>query len=81
MFPWQSLPTALSLSQEDVRKDLLHADVVLPSLDGASEEVFHYINRPHPLITLPAIISGLKEFRREYAGRMWLGGHAHQGCE
>jgi wyosine [tRNA(Phe)-imidazoG37] synthetase (radical SAM superfamily) len=60
------------LNREDVRRDLAEADVVLPSLDAASEDIFHYINRPHPLIDLAAIIEGLKDFRKEYRGLIWL---------
>jgi wyosine [tRNA(Phe)-imidazoG37] synthetase (radical SAM superfamily) len=60
------------LYREDVRNDLMEADVVLPSLDAASEDIFHYINRPHPLIDLKMIIDGLREFRREYKGLLWL---------
>lgn len=60
------------LFQEEVRRDLLEADVVLPSLDAASDDIFHYINRPHPLIGLEMIIDGLKEFRRIYKGEIWL---------
>ena len=57
---------------EEVRRDLLEADVVLPSLDAASDDIFHYINRPHPLIGVPAMIKGLKEFRKMYKGEIWL---------
>jgi len=35
------------LYREDVKEDLLAADVVLPSLDAGSEETFKKINRPH----------------------------------
>jgi wyosine [tRNA(Phe)-imidazoG37] synthetase (radical SAM superfamily) len=57
---------------EDVRKDLMHADVVLPSLDAVSEDIFRYINRPHSLIEIDTIIRGLKLFRNQYNGKIWL---------
>lgn len=57
---------------EAVRNDLLKADVVLPSLDAASEAVFRYINRPHSLTSLSTIIEGLRSFRQVYTGRIWL---------
>ncbi len=60
------------LFRQDVRNDLMDADVVLPSLDAASEDIFHYINRPHPLIDLDVMIEGLKSFRSVYRGRIWL---------
>ncbi len=57
---------------EDVRKDLLNADVVLPSLDAASDVIFRKINRPHDVLNLDSIIRGLKRFRKMYKGRIWL---------
>ncbi|OPY80382.1 MAG: molybdenum cofactor biosynthesis protein A [Syntrophorhabdus sp. PtaU1.Bin058] len=60
------------LSQDDVRKDLLTADVVLPSLDAVSEDIFRYINRPHLQIEIQSIISGLELLRKDYRGQVWL---------
>lgn len=57
---------------EDVRRDLSSADVVLPSLDAASDEVFERINRPHPSLSLSRIVEGLKAFASEYRGKVWL---------
>lgn len=60
------------LFREDVRRDLLEADVVLPSLDAATQETFQKINRPHPQLKIETIIEGLKLFRSEYTGKLWL---------
>ncbi|MDR2017592.1 MAG: radical SAM protein [Syntrophobacterales bacterium] len=60
------------LHLEEVRNDLLEADVVLPSLDAASDDIFHYINRPHPLIGLEMVTEGLERFRNAYDGEIWL---------
>jgi wyosine [tRNA(Phe)-imidazoG37] synthetase (radical SAM superfamily) len=60
------------LADEKVRFDLSLSDFVLPSLDAVSEEVFLQINRPHPLIKINDIIQGLKRFRAEYKGKIWL---------
>jgi wyosine [tRNA(Phe)-imidazoG37] synthetase (radical SAM superfamily) len=57
---------------EEVRRDLQHADVVLPSLDCATMEMFQKLNRPHPKLTVGAIVEGLKTFREEYRGQIWL---------
>jgi wyosine [tRNA(Phe)-imidazoG37] synthetase (radical SAM superfamily) len=72
-----SLPVAVLtngtlLFMEDVRQDLLNADVVLPSLDAASPQVFRRINMPHPALKIESIIDGLKRFRKIYNGRIWL---------
>ncbi len=71
-----SKPTAVItngslLHRQDVRTDLLSADVVLPTLDAGSEEVFKRINRPHGRIDFDAMIQGQKDFRREFNGQMW----------
>jgi len=60
------------LYQDEVRKDLLEADVVLPSLDAVSEDIFRYINRPHLLLEIENIIAGMKLFRKEYSKKIWL---------
>ncbi|MEI6152753.1 MAG: radical SAM protein [Deltaproteobacteria bacterium] len=60
------------LYDEDVRQDLKSADIILPSLDAASEDIFHYINRPHSLIELDLIVKSLKKLRNEYEGKIWL---------
>ncbi len=60
------------LDRPEVRGELLAADVVLPSLDAGSEAVFRAINRPHGGISFTAMVRGLDQFRREYAGRLWL---------
>lgn len=60
------------LSREDVRLDCSKADVVLPSLDAGSPEVFGRINYPHKDIDFYDFTEGLVRFREEYAGQLWL---------
>ena len=48
------------------------ADVVLPSLDAATEEAFRRINRPHPGLDVDRIIDGLINLREAYKGQIWL---------
>lgn len=55
-----------------VRRDLLNADAVMPSLDSAVEETFRAMCRPHPDIHVTNIVSGLESFRREFNGLIWL---------
>jgi wyosine [tRNA(Phe)-imidazoG37] synthetase (radical SAM superfamily) len=57
---------------QDVRRDISAADVVLPSLDAASEDIFRYINRPHGIIEMESIVEGLSAFRHAYEGQIWL---------
>jgi|Deesub1362B_J571_1020462.scaffolds.fasta_scaffold02307_5 wyosine [tRNA(Phe)-imidazoG37] synthetase (radical SAM superfamily) len=61
-----------TLFMAEVRKDLLQADVVLPSLDAARADTFRRINRPFRQLNLEKILFGLKQFRQEYSGQIWL---------
>jgi len=56
----------------DVRADCAKADVVLPSLDAPDEQTFQKINRPHTDISFKNLVSGLCQFRKDFAGRIWL---------
>jgi wyosine [tRNA(Phe)-imidazoG37] synthetase (radical SAM superfamily) len=58
------------LHMPDVRKELMRADIVLPSLDSALSAPFRRLNRPHPSLSLEAIMNGLGEFLDEYEGRV-----------
>ena len=70
--PVAVLTNSSLLFMDEVKKDLLEADVVLPSLDAVSSNVFKYINRPDPLLAIDKIISGLINFRKEFSGQLWL---------
>jgi wyosine [tRNA(Phe)-imidazoG37] synthetase (radical SAM superfamily) len=60
------------LYEKEVRQDLLRADVVLPSLDAVSPEIFKKINRPWTGLSVGKVIEGLVEFRKSYKGQIWL---------
>jgi len=59
-------------SDPAVRKELMQADLVLPSLDAATDSAFRKINRPVPNITIEAYVQGLIDFRNEYEGEIWM---------
>ncbi|HOD18541.1 MAG TPA: radical SAM protein [Candidatus Cloacimonadota bacterium] len=60
------------LNEPDLRREILPCDLLLPSLDAASQEVFEQINRPCDKLTAASIIEGLVDTRKEYPGQMWL---------
>ncbi len=60
------------LWREDVRRELMDADAVMPSLDACDQETFEKINRPASEITFDKHIEGLKKFREEFTGKIWL---------
>jgi len=55
-----------------LRTELLQADVILPSLDAASQFVFEKIDRPSPKLKIESCIQGLIDLRKEYKGKIWL---------
>ena len=55
-------------SNEENRRDVLGADLLVPSLDGATQESFQAINRPAPGIAVENVIEGLVALRRAYHG-------------
>jgi len=56
----------------EVRNALKAADMVVPSLDAGSSQIFQYVNRPHRDITFSRMLEGLVKFRNEYNGKYWL---------
>ncbi|HPQ54755.1 MAG TPA: radical SAM protein [Spirochaetota bacterium] len=57
---------------EDVRKAVLGADILVPSLDAVTEKGVAEINRPAEGITAAGIVEGLSALRREFSGEIRL---------
>ncbi len=57
---------------EQLRKELYRADIVLPTMDAYNEESFETINRPHGSITFDKVREGLRTFSKEYPGQLWI---------
>ncbi len=55
-----------------VRRELVAADAVLPSLDAGTAELYRRINRPHPENTFNRLVEGLIKFREIYSGKLWV---------
>lgn len=60
------------LHDPGVRRDLLKADVVVPSLDAARPATWQAVNQPAPELQFDAMLSGMERFREEYHGLIWL---------
>ena len=60
------------LSSSKVRSEVAKADVVLPSLDAVTQSTFESINRPVKDLKIEEIIEGLRAFRHEFSGEIWL---------
>jgi len=60
------------LYDKKLRTELLPADVILPSLDAASDRAFKKIDRPSKKLNIETYIQGLVDLRKEYKGEIWL---------
>jgi wyosine [tRNA(Phe)-imidazoG37] synthetase (radical SAM superfamily) len=70
--PVAMLTNGTLFSSKEVRSALKNCDVVLPSLDAATQSIFEKINRPAPGLRVEDCIDGLVEFRKEYSGEIRL---------
>jgi wyosine [tRNA(Phe)-imidazoG37] synthetase (radical SAM superfamily) len=59
-------------ARPEIRDAVLQADLLVPSLDGASDHAFEVINRPAPGIAVAEVIEGLIRLRRQYRGTFIL---------
>lgn len=60
------------LADPQVRAELQHADLTLPSLDAYDQASYKAINRPHGRMDYEESFNGLVEFSHAYAGQVWL---------
>lgn len=58
--------------RQDVRQEVMDADLIVPSLDAATQTTFERVNRPHPDLLIEEIIEGLVRLREEFEGEIWL---------
>lgn len=70
--PVAALTNGGLLSKPEVRRSLLGAELVVPSLDAPDDDIFQKVNRPHRDIAFGEMIDGLIKFREEFSGRYWL---------
>ncbi|OQA77230.1 MAG: molybdenum cofactor biosynthesis protein A [Lentisphaerae bacterium ADurb.Bin242] len=67
------LTNATLLNDDKLCEELKPIDLIVPSLDGSSEEELFRINRQEKSVTLDSIVRGLQHFRRCVpSAAMWL---------
>ena len=66
--PIAVLTNASLIWRDDVREDLLGANLVSLKVDAISEDFWRRINRPHKDLKLNAILEGITEFAKEFEG-------------
>ncbi|MBN2701378.1 MAG: radical SAM protein [Methylothermaceae bacterium] len=60
------------LWSEEVRQELMDADLVVPSLDAGDDKLYRYINRPCGGLAFDQLVEGLVAFRQECNKPIWL---------
>jgi len=60
------------LSLNEVRMELMQADLVIPTLSTASQEMFERIHRPVQGLSVKTIIEGIGALREEFSNQIWL---------
>lgn len=56
----------------EVREQASKADVVKVSLSAWDQSSFDQVNRPHSDIGFDAVVNGIRTFRREFSGELWV---------
>lgn len=57
---------------DEVRRAVLNADLIIPSLDAGGVETFQAVNRPTADVTFEKMVEGLVALRRDFRGPIWL---------
>lgn len=70
--PVAVLTNGTLFSDPEVRQELMQANLVLPSLDAATDAALRKINRPERSLQVDTYIEGLVRFREEFQGELWL---------
>ncbi len=70
--PVAVLTNSSLLFDAEVRKNLFNADLIVTTLNAATEDVFKKISQPDEKVKLDEIINGLIALRREYRGKIYL---------
>jgi len=60
------------LADAAVRREILAADLIVPSLDSVNPKAFSLIDCPAAGVNIEEIINGLIALRKEFRGKIWL---------
>lgn len=60
------------LADPEIRRQISGADLIVPSLDAVTQQLFAKVDRPCPGINIDDVINGLVALRREFHGKIWL---------
>lgn len=66
------LTNGVLLNDSEVLEEIIPCDLILPSLDSATDRGYKLINRPKPGLKVEELINGLVKLRERYSGQIWL---------
>jgi len=66
------LTNSTPLSDPKLMADILQCDLIVPSLDAVSDDIFYKINRPEKSLDCAGIIKNLIMLSKEFKGQIWL---------
>ncbi len=70
--PIAVLTNSSLIGREDVRGELIFADLVACKIDASSDKTFTLINRPDKTIRFESVLDGIKNFRKIYKNKLAL---------
>jgi wyosine [tRNA(Phe)-imidazoG37] synthetase (radical SAM superfamily) len=71
-FPVCVITNSSLLWMKDVAAEVSRADLVIPSIDAATEKTWVKINCPVPEMSFVFMLDGIRRFCKSYKGRIWL---------
>jgi len=67
------ITNSVMLRDAKVREEVLGLDLIMPSLDAFTQDIFEKIDRPlDPKMKINDIINALISLRKEFKGKIWL---------
>lgn len=70
--PVAVLTSGALLWQEEVRREIADAQLIVPSLDVGDAKLFEAVNRPAPELEFERVAEGLIDLREAFSGTLWL---------
>ncbi len=70
--PCALLTNGTTLHIPEVRHDASRANIVKVSLSAYDQDCLNKVNRPHPEVLFDRMVDGMKTFRSEFKGQLWM---------
>lgn len=60
------------LSDKQVQTELMEADIIVPSMDAVSADVYNRVNKPNKKLDITNVLDGLIDFSEAFNGKIYL---------